>query len=457
MPQNNIISGAAFRSAAVSLIFYLIILILVGFTIYQITKAAMMQELESQITSEVVLFQEIYQQGGQSALVESIKSLEKQKSPMPRLIGLFDDKSAKLAGNTGLAPDFLGWKTRKFELEIGKPAVKYHAFTQTIDSSTIVVGRHMKLIDSVLKALFWVLISAGVLVCICSLLTGYYASRRVLLKLNRLASTLDKVSKGNTKIRLDIDHSNDQIDRISGQINQHLDQLSSLLNSTRNTAISIAHDLRTPLNRVHLMLQEAKEFDGPKTKRMELIHCVEEELNDVREIFDTILRISRIESNKDQSSFKIISVDSLLADMFDIYEAVVEEASQTLMYNRGTDSSGLINGDEKMLRQMLANLIENAMFYSPAEATITLSAYLSSENSVCIEVGDTGPGIALENREKVLDPFYRLNTSRNQPGNGLGLALVRAITIRHAAKLKLMDNNPGLRVSIHFPASDQKL
>ena len=452
MLPNNIISGAAFRSAAVSLIFYLLALLLVGFAIYHITKTAMMQELEWQITEEVVLFQEIYQQGGQTALIESIKNLEKQQTPIPRLIGLFNDKSAKLAGNTGLAPDFLGWKTSKYEIEIGKPAIKYHAFTQTIDSSTIVVGRHMKLIDSVLKALFWVLISAGIIVCICSLLTGYYASRRVLFKLNRLATTLDKVSKGDTGIRIEIDNSNDQIDRISGQVNHHLDQLSSLINSTRHSAISIAHDLRTPLNRVHLMLQEVKEFDGPKNETMELISSVEKELNDVREIFDTILRISRIESNQDHSDFKVISAESLLADMFDIYAAVVEDASQTLVYKADSGSSELIKGDRKMLRQMLANLIENAMFYSPQGTTITLSSYRSNQTTVCIEVCDTGPGIPAEERQKVLDPFYRENASRNQPGNGLGLALVKAITIRHKASLKLLDNNPGLRVCIFFPA-----
>ena len=456
MPQNNITSGAAFRSAVVSLICYLIVLCIVGFAIYHIIKSAMMQELEAQITSEVILFQEIYQQGGQAALVESIKSLEKQHTPTPRLIGLFNQDFAKLAGNSGLAPDFLGWKTSKLEIDIGKPEIKYRAFTQTIDSSTIVVGRHMKLIDAVLNALFWVLISAGIIVCVCSLLTGYYASRRVLIRLNRLASTLDKVSKGNTKIRLDIDHSNDQIDRISGQINRHLDQLSTLLNSTRNSAISIAHDLRTPLNRVHLMLQEAKEFDGPKNERMALLNSVENELNDVRGIFDTILRISRIESNKDQSGFKAIAVGELLADIFDIYEAVAEDAFQTLIYESISDNPIFIHGDEKMLRQMLANLIENAMFYCPQGTTITLSGYRTTESALCIEVNDTGPGIPSNDRAKVLDPFYRLNSSRNQPGNGLGLAMVNAIAIRHDAKLELLDNNPGLRVCIYFKAVSLK-
>ena len=276
---------------------------------------------------------------------------------------------------------------------------------------------------------------------------------RYFSNLNRLAATLDKVSKGNTNIRLDVDPSNDQIDRISEQINQHLDQLSSLLSSTRNSAISIAHDLRTPLNRVHLMLQDVKEFDGSKNEANKLINSVEQELNVVSEIFDTILRISRIESNKDQSGFKNIPADSLLSEMFEIYQAVAEDSSQTLIHRSESGPPSVIKGDEKMLRQMLANLIENAMFYCPADATITLYCYPVNESAICLEVNDDGPGIPAGDREKVLEPFYRLNTSRNQPGNGLGLALVNAIAIRHDAQVKLKDNHPGLRVCIYFPAA----
>ena len=451
MRLSNILSGAAFRSAFISSIFYLLALTLIGTTIYYIVKSAMMQELESQISEEVVLFTEIYNQGGQSALIKTIKKLENQHSPTPRLIGLFDDTSAKLSGNLNLAPDFIGWKTTKIKMQVSQPALRYHTYAHSIDSTTIVIGRHMKLIDSVLKALSWVLILAGVIVCICSLLTGYFASRRVLFKLNRVTATLDEISQGNTKVRLLTDHSNDQIDRISEQINLYLDQLSSLLLSTRNSAISIAHDLRTPLNRVHLVLQQVKEFDGPNHERMTLIESVESELTNVREIFDTVLRISRIEANKDQSGFEAISSRELLLDMYEIYQAVVEEAEQILIFDPKEKNSDTIFGDKKMLRQLIANLIENAMFHSPKDTQITLANRLDTNREIILEVSDNGPGIPSEDRKNVLDPFYRLNASRNQPGSGLGLALVKAISQRHNAKLELLDNQPGLCVRILFP------
>ena len=451
MRQSNIFSGAAFRASAVSSILFLITMIFVGVTIYQITKWAMMKELERQISEEAILFQQIYQQGGQTALLNSIKNLENQQTSTPNLVGLFDSNLSNLAGNTSLAPDFIGWKTISAAMKVQDPNTRHHVFAQTMDSSTLVVGRHMKLIDSVLKTLTWILVIAGSFVTLCSLLTGYFSSRRVFFKLNRLAGTLDEISQGNTNTRLVIDNSNDQIDKISKQINSYLDQLSSLIDSTKNSAISIAHDLRTPLNRAMVKLEQAKESHEHDNEKFKLIEQAELEMTNVNEIFDTILRISRIENNKDDSGFEKISANRLLNEMFEIYQVVVEEANQKLVYRPSESNNVLIVGDKKMLQQLLSNLIENAMFHSPQGTVITISYHDTPLNEVVIEVSDNGPGIPAEERESVLDPFHRLNASRNQPGSGLGLALVNAITNRHYAKLALLDNNPGLRVRIEFP------
>ena len=104
-----------------------------------------------------------------------------------------------------------------------------------------------------------------------------------------------------------------------------------------------------------------------------------------------------------------------------------------------------------MLQQMLVNLIENAICHCPAGTEITLATGEAPRHSAYVVISDTGPGIARELRQKVLEPFFRLDASRSSPGSGLGLTLVKAIAVRHAATLSLEDNDPGLRVRISFP------
>lgn len=420
---------------------------------YYVVKSAIFNELEAQITEEMVLFQAIYRNSGHDALVATVTRLELHHPAEPRLVGVFGEDAGKLAGNLNIAPDFLGWSKLSLRLVMSADPVGYYAYATRIDKTTIVVGRNLRLTEAVLQALIWMLLLAGVAVSVISLLIGYLSSRGVFIKLQNLAATLDLVSKGDTQVRLPISDSDDQIDRISRQINAHLERLSTLISSTRNTAKAIAHDLRTPLNRAFLLLQEAKNHEaGSRQALTQLIERAEGELSNVGEIFDTILRIARIETSTNRTSFTTFPVGQLLPEMAETYQPVIEEAGQKLTCRPADSADSLVHGDKRMLRQLLANLLENASFHCPEGTEIVLSGKSSPEGRVCIEVSDNGPGIPAEYRQDVLEPFYRLDASRNLPGSGLGLALVKAIAIGHGADIRILDNHPGVRVSIRFPA-----
>lgn len=452
MRPGSIVSGAAFKSAAFALSVFALALCFIGLSIFSIVEKAMFDELEAQITEETILFNEIYEKNGQAALIESIHKLQSHRLQRPKLLGWFDQDAGKLAGNLNIAPDFIGWS--RLRVETLSPGHDYYAYASRIDKTTIVVGRNLKMVDVVRETLLWVLLLGGVSAAVLSLLMGYLASRGVFAKLQTLAATLDRVSKGDTQVRLPLSKADDQIDRISRQLNLHLDRLSTLINSTRNTATSIAHDLRTPLNRAFLILQEAKQARVGSEELADLIQRAEDELTNVNQIFDTILRISRLETTTTQSGFDDISVDDLLAEMAETYQPVIEAADQALSYENTVGAAARVYGDRKMLRQMLANLIENASFHCPQGTSITLSARILKGASACIKVSDNGPGVPAEFRQRLLEPFYRLDASRNKPGSGLGLALVKAIALRHGARIELEDNEPGLRISIHFPPSE---
>jgi signal transduction histidine kinase len=445
----SIVSGAAFKSAAFALSVFALALCFIGLSIFSIVEQAMYNELEAQITAETILFNKIYEKNGPAALIESIHRLESHQLQRPKLLGWFDQNAGKLAGNLNIAPDFIGWS--RLRVETLSPGHDYYAYASKLDKTTIVVGRSSKMVEVVRDTLLWVLLLGGASAAVLSLLIGYSTSRGVYAKLQGLAATLDLVSKGDTQVRLTVSKADDQIDRISRQLNLHLDRLSTLISSTRNTATSIAHDLRTPLNRAFLILQEAKLARVGSEELDDLIQRAEDELTNVNQIFDTILRISRLETTTTQSGFDNISVDVLLAEMAETYQPVIEAADQVLSYARTAGAVPRVYGDQKMLRQMLANLIENASFHCPEGTLITLSAKTLTDASAFIQVSDNGPGVPAESRQRVLEPFYRLDASRNKPGSGLGLALVKAIAVRHGATIELDDNEPGLRISIQFP------
>jgi signal transduction histidine kinase len=427
-------------------------LFIIGLSIFSVVKQSMYDELKAQIIEETVLFKEIYEKNGQAALIDSIRKLESHRLKEPKLLGWFDENAGKLAGNLNIAPNFIGWN--RLTVKTLSSAHDYFAYASKIEKTTIVVGRNLNLVDTVLQTLLWVLLLGGASVAVLSLAIGYFVSRGVFSKLQNLAATLDLVSKGDTRVRLPVSAANDQIDRISRQLNLHLERLSTLISSTRNTATSIAHDLRTPLNRAFLLLQDAKQCGAGSDQLDELIQRAEDELTNVNQIFDTILRISKLETTTTQTGFDHIPLNELLEEMVETYQPVVEAAGQTLSHARTTGANPRIYGDRKMLRQMLANLIENASFHCPGGTSIELSAQSLAQGGASIEISDNGPGIPAEFHKRVLEPFYRLDASRNKPGSGLGLALVKAIAVRHGATIELHDKAPGLGISIRFPASE---
>jgi len=454
MRRDNIFTGAGFRSALYASIAFGIATLLLGGAIYQVVKTAMYHELKSQIREEVVLFGKIYQEGGDYALTETVKTLEHQYTPAPRLIGLFDKNKSKIGGNATLRPDFVGWKRVTQTIALHPSPNNYFALSTTLGRSHIVVGRHLSVIDPILRMLFWLLTVSGITAISVSLGIGYFASRRDSVKLNGIVNTLSAVSSGNSFARIEHINGNDQIDQIAHQINGNLDRLSSLMENTKNTATAIAHDLRTPINRASLILQEAKGLAGTETEIAQHIVNAEAELENISDIFDTILRISRIRSSSDNSGFSTFSLNALVSEMIETFQPVADDKNIRLRCTFPHKEINNLFGDRNMLRQALTNLIENALTYCPEYAEVEISAYRNQEQQICLVVSDNGPGIPDQSLLKVLEPFYRETSSRNPPGNGLGLALVNAVAIKHKGCLILEDNNPGLRVTMIFEPSN---
>jgi signal transduction histidine kinase len=173
------------------------------------------------------------------------------------------------------------------------------------------------------------------------------------------------------------------------------------------------------------------------------------ELGDLTAIFETILRIARIDAAHGTEMTEVFDLGALAAELGETFEVVAEESGQTLVLESEATAPLRIRGDAGMIGQLIVNLLQNAITHCPKGTFITL-ALRGTAAHVVLVVSDTGPGIADADRNRVFDAFFRTDTARTTEGSGLGMALVKSIADRHGAAIALEDNAPGLRVTVRF-------
>lgn len=172
-----------------------------------------------------------------------------------------------------------------------------------------------------------------------------------------------------------------------------------------------------------------------------------EEVDGLLSTFSALLRIAEIESGNRRAGFAPMGLDVLVRDIVELYEPVAQEKDQTIATQLAPELS--VVGDRHLLSQAIANLVDNAIKHSPPGSRIEVATALGRDGAA-LTVADNGPGIPADQRDKVVQRFFRLEASRSTPGSGLGLSLVAAVAKLHGARLSLEDNAPGLRVVLTF-------
>ncbi|MBI1215990.1 MAG: HAMP domain-containing protein [Alphaproteobacteria bacterium] len=316
----------------------------------------------------------------------------------------------------------------------------------------LLVGYDLARLEATKKALVpalirdvWISVFAALLL---TLLLLFLISRR----LETVNEAYRHVMAGEIDFRVKDDGSRDEFAQLSQNFNDMMDWVASLISTLQDSTNSIAHDLRTPLARMRLRLQQMEQQPGLDAARhAALAECIED-IDQLTDIFNGILRIAKAEDLSIAREFDAVDLRRMLEDLADYYGAYLEGEGQGIALDLPAHPLYAL-GDRHLLSQGMANLIGNASKYGGAGGRISLSLKPSARQKGMVEmtVSDKGPGIPAEFRERVKERFFRMDASRNSPGLGLGLNLADAVVRLHRGKLLLEDNAPGLRCVVLLP------
>jgi len=315
----------------------------------------------------------------------------------------------------------------------------------------LVFGRSLYEVDATRNSVLGLLVWLIPLCLLPSLLISFYQSWKLRRRLRRLDNVVQSLSKGNLDARMPVD-GDDDIDRLASSANQSFDRLQESVSTMQQLTSVMAHDLRAPLNRVAIPLDKAMRANEAGQPAVESLESVKAGLTDVRAVFDALLRISQIESGRRRAKFSEVDLCTTAEVLFEIYEAVAEDAQQTLEFECFGEDTAVVHGDIDLIRQATVNLIENATRYAPGGSTIKICVMRHPDHPELI-IKDNGPGLPDEERPRVLRRLYRYKGSTSgKEGHGLGLSLVKAVIDLHDGVIALEDAGPGLLIRLRFNA-----
>jgi signal transduction histidine kinase len=282
---------------------------------------------------------------------------------------------------------------------------------------------------------------AGVTVGI-ALAMGWLVSRGLLGRVRAINEACAAIGVRGLDRRVAPGPGEDEFVDLARSINGMLDRIGALMRTLGTFTDQVAHDLRTPLTRLRSKLETAAKAPSPELAR-ERIHSAIGDLDGVLGTFQSLLEIARVEAAGVQD-FAPLRIDAVAVEVAEIYRPLAEDRGIEL---RVRTVPVELAGQRVLLQQMLANLVDNALKFTPAGGQVELVVEHDRQRARIV-VADTGPGIAASERQRVFERFFRGPRGAAAPGHGLGLSLVRAIADQHGFDVELGDNHPGLRVTI---------
>lgn len=298
--------------------------------------------------------------------------------------------------------------------------------------------------DALLFKLFG--IALGVLVLWGALMVILFGRvvRRRLAAIERSATA---IIAGDITRRIPLDGSGVELDRLALLLNRMLDRIGQLIENLRAVTNGLAHDLRTPLSRLHATLEQAASRAGDATQRA-LLETAMDESDALLDLFAGLLAVAEIDGRTLRNRFVAVDLSATAAEIAEAYGPAFEDAGMALVLDV---RPVMVSGDRTLLHRLVANLLDNVLRHAASATRVALTV-TQRDGKAMLRVTDDGPGIPASEHERVFERFVRLDTTRATPGHGLGLSLVAAIASAHEGSVTIQPSTAGLAVELELAA-----
>jgi signal transduction histidine kinase len=433
---------------AVAGAFVLCTIVLFGF-VYWRTTAYFTSSYDNLLVGEMRLFAA----DSPEKLQQDIDDRLRDDPRAIRIAGLFGPDGRRIAGDIeslprGLSRDVavdaivvrVDGGTRQSE----KVRVVAHALPS---GDVIVIGRNIDDLAEIAKIDGWALVLGLVPAFGLAVVIGLVLSSRAQDRLSEVNRRIQRIVAGDLRERLPARGGDDPFDQLAVSVNRMLGEIETLIQEIAGIGDNIAHDLRTPLTRVRVRLERGRE----RAKTLEELRAVADQaiigVDQSLTIITALLRIAEIEHSRRLEGFSEVRLGPLLREVGDLYDPIAEDKGVTLRVEAAEEATA--HGDRDLLFEAVANLVDNAVKFTPEGGRVVL-ALMHRDGESVIRISDTGPGIPEAEREAVTKRFYRADKSRNTKGLGLGLSLVSAIFKLHGFRFTIAAG-PGCAVEIVCP------
>jgi signal transduction histidine kinase len=472
MTPDTVLKGGTLRlsSARLALLYAALVTVLTSvllLSVYLVTRGALQREINAVVRAEVNDLSDDLRLGGIPRVAATLHLRADSWGRTGAVFLLADANFRPVAGNLTAWPRDITPRrgttpeSAMVEFDIAaheRGELKLHPVEARIEHLAngywLLVGADTSERDGVLRR-FGLATGWGiVLTALCVWLLGAAYARRTARRVRDYATTCETIMQGDLTRRLRVDGSHDEFDALAIAVNAMLDRIEQQTTTLRTAFDSIAHDLRTPLYRLRVRLEEAQLRSGLPPETHEVISPALEDLDRVQRTLATLLQIARTEAGGVTTHGDAVDLAALAANMVELYAPGMRAAG--LEVTLDAPEPAPLTGNRQLLAQLITNLLENVLKYVPSGGRVSVSVR-NTPTGVSLNVADNGPGIAPAERAAALRPFVRVgDAATSATGSGLGLSLAAAVARLHRAQLALGDNAPGLIVHCEFPAAARR-
>ncbi|MFC5742625.1 sensor histidine kinase [Dyella tabacisoli] len=369
-------------------------------------------------------------------------------------VGLFDSAGHALAGNVDRIPAELQLDGQVHLLNGGMPrpdrvagTVRVRAMALKLSSGNVLlIAKDTSTIDGLgaitRRALLW-----GIsLTVIPGLLGGFLLRRGPAQRIRELQLATAPIRQGDLTKRLPVSRRGDELDLLAGIVNTMLGEIERLMNEVKGVCDNIAHDLRTPLTRLRARLYRTQQQLQEHQPQAALVDACLVDIDAVLARFRALLRVSELEDRHRSACFGEVDLAQVLREVHEFYMPVAEDREQP--FELDVQPLPPVRADAHLLFEALANLVGNAIKFTPVGGRVMLRASMD-RHGPRIDILDSGPGIPADERDAVTRRFYRGDNSRTTPGSGVGLSIVSAIVRLHGFALDIGDAADGARITLY--------